>query len=543
MTLTQPANLPRTARLEAGAIQQARLPIAFRDDPAYVFDRTGVHGGNSEGNVRRRKSVSRAGLGLILLGLGLALAGWAVAGSQTAGRRGAPAASAALQPADWVIAGPIVVTMDPHRRVIHDGAVAIRRDTIVGVGSAASVESRYQPAHRLELRDGVLIPGLINGHTHAAMTLFRGLGDDENLQNWLQDYIFPAEARNVTPAFVREGTRLGMVEMIESGTTTFADMYYFESDIAAVVKQAGMRAVLGETVIGFPAPDNKTPAEAFAYIHRFVAQWRGDSLITPAIAPHAIYTVSGPDLRESAALSRQLGVPLLIHLSETKKEVADSLREHHMTPVAYLDSLGVLAPNLTAAHCVWTDAADLRLLARHDVGCVYNPSSNLKLADGMAPVTQWIAAGVPAGLGTDGAASNNNLDMLRQIYFAAELQKDATMDPTAMPAEQALALATSDGARALHMEKEIGSIEVGKKADLAFLSLDEAHGVPLYNVYSQIVYALEASDVKDVFVAGKPVMLDGRLTTLDVPEILSQARAYGRRVLRSLHVATPSPGH
>ena len=469
----------------------------------------------------------------------LALVGWGVARGRAAERRVTQSASATLQPADWLIAGPIVVTMDPHRRVIHDGAVAIRGDTIVAVGRAAAVEARYKPAHRLELRDGVLIPGLINGHTHAAMTLFRGLGDDENLQNWLHKYIFPAEARNVTPAFVREGTRLGMIEMIESGTTTFADMYYFENDVAEVVKQAGMRGVLGETVIGFPAPDNKTPAEAFAYIRKYVARWKGDSLITPAIAPHAIYTVPGPDLRESGVLSRELHVPLLIHLSETKKEVDDSLREHHLTPVGYLNSLGVLAPNLTAAHCVWVDAADLRLLAEHDVGCVYCPSSNLKLADGMAPVTKWIAAGVPAGLGTDGAASNNNLDMMRQIYFAAELQKVETMNPTAMPAEQALALATIDGARALHMQKEIGSIEVGKKADLAFLSLDEAHGVPLYNVYSQIVYALEASDVKDVFVGGKPLMLDGKLTTLDVPAIIAKARECGRQVLRSLHVAEP----
>jgi 5-methylthioadenosine/S-adenosylhomocysteine deaminase len=480
--------------------------------------------------------VGRVSAGLVAV---VALASWLGAHGlerPTAGTAATVAAktATALEPVDWLITGPIVVTMDPARHVIHDGAVAIRGDTIVGVGTAAALAAKFKPAHPLALRDGVLLPGLINGHTHAAMTLFRGLGDDENLQDWLQKYIFPAEARNVRPAFVRAGTRLGLIEMIESGTTTFADMYYFENDVAEVTKQAGERGVLGETVIGFPAPDNKTPAQSFAYIRKFVARWKGDSLITPAVAPHAIYTVPAADLRESGELSRSLGVPLLIHVAETKKEVDDSLREHHMTPVAYLDSLGVLAPNVTAAHCVWVDAADLKLLAEHDVGCVYNPSSNLKLADGMAPVTKWIAAGVPSGLGTDGAASNNNLDMMREINFAAVLQKLATMDPTAMPAEQALALATIDGARALHMQKEIGSIEVGKKADLVFLTLDSAHAVPLYNIYSQVVYALESSDVRTVFVGGKPLMLNGRLTTLDAPAIMARAREYGRQVLESL---------
>jgi 5-methylthioadenosine/S-adenosylhomocysteine deaminase len=478
----------------------------------------------------------------------LALAGWLGArGLQKPAVGTAPVVPAkpamALEPVEWLITGPIVVTMDPARDVIHDGAVAIRGDTIVAVGAAKELEAKYEAVHALALHDGVLVPGLINGHTHVAMTLFRGLGDDENLQDWLQEYIFPAEARNVNPLFVRAGTQLGLIEMIESGTTTFADMYYFENDVAEVTKAAGERAVLGETVIGFPAPDNKTPAQSFAYTRKFVARWKGDSLITPAVAPHAIYTVSAADLRESGELSRSLAVPLLIHLAETKKEVDDSLREHHMTPVAYLNSLDVLAPNVTAAHCVWVDAADLQLLAEHNVGCVYNPSSNLKLADGMAPVTKWIAAGVPSGLGTDGAASNNNLDMMRQINFAAVLQKLATMDPTALPAEQALALATIDGARALHMQKEIGSIEVGKKADLAFLTLDSAHGVPLYNIYSQIVYALGSSDVRDVFVGGRPLMLFGKLTTLDEPAIIARARMYGRQVLESLKPQGAKPKH
>lgn len=469
------------------------------------------------------------------------------------GTRGAGAASAkvlaqgsggeARRAVDWLISGPTVVTMDAGGHVYREGAVAIRGDTIVAVGPAASIDGRYKAAHELKRSDGILIPGLINGHTHAAMTLFRGLGDDENLQDWLQHYIFPAEAKNVSPAFVHAGTQLALDEMIRSGTTTYVDMYYFESDVAAVTKAAGERAILGETVIGFPAPDNKTPADAFGYIRKFIARWRGDPLITPAVAPHAIYTVSAADLRASAALARSEHEPLLIHLAETKKELDDSLREHHLTPAAYLNSLGFLGPNLIAAHCVWVDAADMKLLAEHQVGCIYNPSSNLKLADGMAPVTKMLAAGVAVGLGTDGAASNNNLDLLREVDFAAKLQKLATMDPTALPAEQTLALATSEGARAVHMEKEIGSIEPGKKADVVFLTLDSPHAIPLYNVYSQIAYALESSDVNSVFVSGRPLLLDGKLTTLDEPAIFARAREYGRQVVQSLKTPKSNAMH
>jgi 5-methylthioadenosine/S-adenosylhomocysteine deaminase len=395
------------------------------------------------------------------------------------------------------------------------------------------LESEYQPAHPLNLAGGILIPGLINGHTHAAMTLFRGLGDDTNLQDWLQDYIFPAEAKNVRPDFVRAGTELAMVEMLRGGTTTFADMYYFEDDVAQAVKQVGMRGVLGETLLDVPAPDNKTPAQALEYTRKFLEHWRGDSLIHAAVAPHSIYLCSATTLRAAAALARSYQAPVLIHLSETRKEVSDSLRDHHLSPVAWLDSLGVLGPEVTAAHCVWVNAQDMHLLAQRGAGCVYNPSSNLKLASGSAPVVSLRAAGVAVGLGTDGAASNNNLDMLRELDFAAKLQKLATMDPTALPAPQALALATSEGARALHMEKEIGSIEPGKKADLAYLTLDSAHAVPLYDVYSQIVYALESSDVNTVFVAGRPLLLDGRLTTLDEPAILARARSYAQQVRES----------
>lgn len=458
--------------------------------------------------------------------------GWRLA-AQPRAKPVAQSAAESRVAVDWLIAGVTVVTMDSALRVYEDGAVAIRGDVIAAVGPAAELEAKYQAVHPLRLSGGILIPGLINGHTHAPMTLFRGLGDDTNLQDWLQKYIFPAEAGNVSPDFVRVGTDLAMAEMIRSGTTTFADMYYFEDDIAGEVKQAGMRGVLGETVLDFPAPDNKTSAQAFAYTRRFLERWRDDGLIRAAVAPHSMYLCSAATLRQAAALAREYHAPLLIHLAETRKEVTDSLHDHRLSPVGYLDSLGVLGPNVAAAHCVWVNAQDIRLLAQRGVGCVYNPSSNWKLASGAAPVAGLRAAGVAVGLGTDGAASNNNLDMLRELDFAAKAQKLATMDPTALPAPQALALATSEGARALHMEKEIGSIEPGKKADLAYLTLDSPHAVPLYNVYSQIVYALEASDVSAVFVGGRPLLLDGRLTTLDESAILARARAYARQVRES----------
>jgi len=437
------------------------------------------------------------------------------------------------QAADWVLTAQTVLTMDSARRVYSPGMVAVRNGRIVAVGPAGLARN-FRAMRRLDLPHAIVLPGLINAHTHAPMTLFRGLADDLRLREWLEKYIFPAEARFVRPDFVRVGTELGLVEMIRSGTTTFADMYYFEDELAQVVHRVGMRAVLGETVLDLPAPDFARPQQTFQFLLQFLNRWKGDRLIYPAVAPHAIYTCSAETLRQAAALAERYGVRLLIHLAETQREVDDSRREHGLTPVAYLDRLGVLGPHLTAAHCVWVTPGDMELLARRRAGCVYNPSSNLKLASGMAPVTRLLAAGVPVGLGTDGAASNNNLDLLREVDFAAKLQKLATGDPTSLPADQALALATIEGARALHLETEIGSLEPGKQADLTVLSLDSPYGVPAYNPYSAVVYALESGQVRDVFVAGRPLLLNGKLLTLDEAAILQRARRYARRLAAAL---------
>lgn len=448
--------------------------------------------------------------------------------------RVAPPVVAPRESVDWLLTRAVVVTMDAAGHLYRPGAVAIRGARIVDVGEAARLEARYVAAHRLVLTNAIVVPGLINGHTHAPMTLFRGLADDLALRQWLEQYIFPAEARFVNPEFVRIGTELAAAEMIRSGTTTFADMYYFEDTVAAVVHRVGLRAVLGETILDHPAPDFPDSAAALAATEQFLNRWQHDPLIRPAVAPHAIYTCSAETLRRAADLARRHHAPLLMHVAETRKEVEDSLREHGRSPVAYLDRLGVLGPDVTAAHCVWVDAADRRLLAERGTGCVYNPSSNLKLASGMAPVVAMLADGVAVGLGTDGAASNNNLDLLREIDFAAKLQKLATGDPASLPARQALALATREGARALHLEALVGTLEPGKQADLTVLALDRPRAVPLFDPYSQIVYALEADDVRDVFVAGRPLLLDGRLTTLDEAAVLERARRYARRIEQAL---------
>jgi 5-methylthioadenosine/S-adenosylhomocysteine deaminase len=441
-------------------------------------------------------------------------------------------------PASLVITGGIVVTMDSARHVYSDGAVAVRGDSIIAVGPASEITSRYDASRTIDAHGEIVMPGLINGHTHAAMTLFRGLGGDSSLNEWLQKYIFPAEAHNVTPGFVEWGTRLGMLEMLRGGITTYADMYYFEDDVARVTKEAGMRGVLGETFIDFPVPDNKSVPQMVAYTQKYIQHWQGDPLITPAVAPHSIYTCSAKTLRTAAALARKYHVPILIHLAEAPFETDQSYKKYGLSPTAYLESIGFLGPDVTAAHCVWVNAGDMKLLASHDVGCVNNPSSNMKLADGTSPVVELIAAGVPVGLGSDGAASNNNLDLFEEMDLAAKLQKLAHMDPSVLPAEQVVAMATINGARALHMQKEIGSLEAGKKADVILIRTDAPHATPMYtmkdSVYSELVYALKASDVDTVIIGGRLIMEHRRMLTLDAPAILAKAREYAKQVTASL---------
>ena len=439
------------------------------------------------------------------------------------------------EPADWIWSARYVITMDGQHRVIENGAVAIRGDRIVATGPRAQIDHEFQPKQRLDRPDALISPGLINTHTHAPMVLFRGIADDLRLQDWLEKYIFPAEARNVTPEFVRWGTRLGCLEMLLGGTTTFTDMYYFEDVIAETAKECGMRGVLGETIIGFPSPDSKTPADALRFTEKFLERFRSDPLITPAVAPHAIFTNSDETLEQSRALANRYSAPLLIHLSETKRENDETISKRGKTPTATLDGLGVFRGRTLAAHAVWATDGDLEILRERHTGIAHCPSSNMKLASGAAPVTKMLALGLAVGLGPDGpAGSNNDLNMFEEMDLASKLQKVITGDPEALPARQALEMATMGGARAVGLEKEIGSLETGKRADLITVRLDRPHAVPLYDVYSQMVYALKGSDVRDVMVNGRILVRDAQPLTLDSKQVLAKAEEFGRKVRDSL---------
>jgi len=437
--------------------------------------------------------------------------------------------------ADLLISGGTVVTMDASRAILEDGAVAVKGDTIVAVGPRSDLEARYAAKHTIDARGGLVLPGFINGHTHVPMTLFRGLHDDVTLNDWLYKYIFPAEAKNVNEEFVRWGTRLAAAEQIRGGVTTFADMYYFEDAVAEETKAAGMRGVLGETFIDFPAPDNKNQAEMLAYTEKFLKKWQGDPLIHAAAAPHSIYTCSQKTLQDSAALARKYHAPILIHTSEMKKEWEDSEKTNGMSPVQYLDKIGILGPDVVSAHCIFVDAADEKTLAQKQVGCVHNPSSNMMIASGVSPVADMRAAGVAVGLGTDGpAGSNNDLDLMEEIDLAAKLAKITKMDPLALNAKAVVEMATIDGARALHMDKEIGSLETGKKADVILIGLDEPNAVPMYDIYAQVAYALKGSDVQTVVIGGRMVMRDRKLLTVNEVEAIAKAREYKKSIAASL---------
>ena len=443
--------------------------------------------------------------------------------------------SLSAEPADWIWSGRYVITENAQHRVIENGAVAIRGERIVGVGTRTEIDARFQAKQRLDRPDAILAPGLIDTHTHAAMSLFRGIADDKNLQDWLTNFIFPAEAKNVTPDFVRWGTRLGCLEMLLGGTTTFTDMYYFEDVAAEAAKEAGMRGVLGETIIGFPVADAKTPADGLRYAEEFIQRFRGDSLIVPAVAPHALYTNSDETLKAARALANKYSVPLVIHLSETKKENDDEMASRHDTPTKHLDSIGVFTGRTVAAHCVWVNDGDMGVLKARNVGVAHCPSSNMKLASGVAPVVRMLALGINVGLGPDGpAGSNNDFNMFEEMDLAAKLAKVTSLNPTVLPATTALEMATIRGARVLGLEKEIGSLEIGKRADLITVRLDRANAVPVYDAISQMVYASKAEDVRDVMVNGRSVVRDGKSLTLDEGAILAKAAQYRVQISASL---------
>ncbi len=430
-----------------------------------------------------------------------------------------------VQSADLVIAGGIVVTMDGERRVLNPGSVAIRGNQIVAVDTAERIARDYQAAVVIDAGARVVMPGLINTHTHAPMVLYRGLGDDLALMDWLQKYIFPAEAKTLSPAFVRTGTELAALEMIRSGTTTYVDMYYFEEEIARVTRRAGLRGVLGQTVIEFPVADAKTPAEALKRAEAFIREFQKDELITPAVAPHAVYTNDAATLTQSRDLAAKYGVPLLIHLAETEAETAMSIERHKARPVAALEALGFFTGRVIAAHGVWIEPQEIALLQTRGVGIAHNPESNMKLASGTAPVPGYLKAGVALGLGTDGAASNNDMDMFEAMRQAAFLHKLTSKDPQMVSARTALEMATIGGARVIGRERNLGSLEAGKLADVIIVRMDQPRQTPMYEPISHLVYTTRGDDVETTIVNGRVLMRDGKVLTLDQEQVLAAARA------------------
>jgi len=442
-----------------------------------------------------------------------------------------------MEKVDLLLLGGTAATMDAEYRVISPGAVAVRGPDIVAVGPAKELEMSYEAKETIRCDDEVIIPGLINAHTHLPMSLVRGLADDLRLDVWLYGYILPVEKTFANPEFCYLGTLLSCAELIRSGVTCFADMYYFEQEVAWAAAEAGMRGICGETLMNMPTPDATSYDESLAYCREFLEQFRDHERIIAAPAPHAVYTCTPELLRESTRLAQEHDVPILIHISETKNEVDEWVKAHKMPPIRWLEAEGFLDGKVLAAHCVWVNTEEIRILSDRRVGVAHNPTSNMKLASGFAPTVEMLASGVSLGIGTDGCASNNDLDMFEEIRLAALLPKGYTYNPTAISSRDALSMATIGGARALHLDELIGSIEVGKRADLAVIQMDRVHAVPHFdttgeNIYSQIVYAAKSTDVRHVIIHGQVVMRDRQLLSIDEENVIEQARDLSRRINR-----------
>ncbi|MFZ2634155.1 MAG: amidohydrolase [Desulfosalsimonadaceae bacterium] len=420
---------------------------------------------------------------------------------------------------DILVTNGIVVTMDSENRLISNGAVAITGDRIADLGPGARF-SDCNAAKIIDAKGGVIMPGLINTHTHASMTCFRGLADDMELMTWLNDHIFPAEA-NLDYQKVHAGALLACAEMILSGTTCFADMYLFEDAVAEAAKVAGVRAVVGEVLYDFPSPCYGPIEQGFAYTENLIQKWRDDPLITVAVEPHSPYLCAPDLLIRAARLSESHNVPLIIHVAETRSEMATIQDRYGKSPIAHLAAIGVLSPRLLACHCVMVTEPDIALLAAFDVKVSHNPESNMKLASGIAPVPRLRKAGVCVGLGTDGCTSNNNMDMFSEMDAAAKIHKVNCMDPTVMNAPTVLKMATIDAASALGLDAVTGSLEAGKKADVIVLDTNKPHLTPMYNVYSHLVYAAGGHDVATSVINGRLVMENRQLLTLDVEKIMA----------------------
>ncbi len=431
---------------------------------------------------------------------------------------------------DFLVIGKWLLSMASQTEAIEEGAVAVEKDRIVDVGKAMDLKSNYKAKEILHFPHHLIMPGLINAHTHAAMTLFRGLADDLPLMEWLQEYIFPAESK-LSDELVYTGTQLACTEMMLSGTTTFCDMYLFEKSVAQAAKDSQIRAVVGEVLYDFPSPNYGDIQSGYSYTEELIQQWQGDPLIYPAVEPHSPYTCSPDLLKKSKQIAEKYKVPFIIHLAETEQEIKIIQDRYGKNPVEHLQALGVLDNQVLADHCVWVRDRDIELFQERGVRVAHLPESNMKLASGVAPIPKMLRKKIPVGLGTDGCASNNNLDLFQEMDMAAKLHKVFSHDPTVMGAEEVVKMATIEGARALGLEKEIGSLEKGKKADFIILDFHKPHLVPVYNLYSHLVYAAQGADVDTVFINGKPVIKNREFLEMDLEKVLGQAGEIKRKIL------------
>ena len=436
---------------------------------------------------------------------------------------------------DLIVRGDYVVSMDQAGTVLEDAAVAIDENLIVAIGPAEEILAEYSAVETLAGEERIVMPGLVNGHSHAAMTLLRGVADDLALMEWLNNYIFPAEVEFVDSEFVRIGTELACWEMIRGGTTTFVDMYYFPDTIAEVVESCGMRAMISATVIDQRSPDAESAADSIQKGNGFIERWLDkNERITPIFGPHANYTLNAEQLSATRAAAIEYGVPISIHLSESPFEVQYSKDTYGMTSIDLLESIGFFEGPTIAAHVVWPTESEIPVLADRKVGVIHNPTSNMKIASGIAPITAMLAAGVRVGLGTDGAASNNDLDMWEEMRLASLLQKVDRMNPEVLSASTVLTMATRGGATAIGLGESIGSLEVGKRADIIQVAFDDVHHVPTYDVVSHLVWVSDEQDVASVVVDGKVLMKEGEMLTIDTSRVAAEAAALAARIQSAL---------
>jgi 5-methylthioadenosine/S-adenosylhomocysteine deaminase len=425
-----------------------------------------------------------------------------------------------LRRPDLVIQNGTILTMDPENRVIENGSLCVSGDTISQLGDQPP--ESHDALKTIDAKGGLILPGLINGHTHAAMSLFKGLADDLPLMEWLNRYIFPVE-KNMDADFIHTGTLLACAEMILSGTTCFCDMYLFEDQVAQAAFQSGLRCLVGEVLYDFPSPNYGDLENGFAYTERLIEKWKNNPLVSIAVEPHALFTCSPELLQRANEMALSHGRPLIIHFAETLAELEEVEKRYGKRPLEHLEALGIPGPHLIADHAVHLNPSEVERMAEYGIKVIHNPESNMKLGSGIAPIPQMINRGIIVGIGTDGGASNNNMDLFTEMDMAAKLHKVQAMDPTVMDALTVLKMATIEGAKALGISHETGSLETGKKADVIIVDTNKPHLTPMYNPFSHLVYAARGQDVSHTIINGRLVMENRQLLTLDLEEVMARA--------------------